>query len=412
MKYMGSKRELLEQIEKIVSKNLDEGKVILDIFSGTCGVGIYLRDKYPVYSNDIQHYSRTISKGAIEAPPTEITKEKIWSLLEKNYNKNFEYLTGKLDSYIKESNYFLEVKKWDSKLLDEYQKFLKTVPYPTNNNGMKPEGKWLIDEYHKKAKASKTFPYFQTVSLFSEMYFGIEQAISIDSLKYAIDNLDEENKNLASILDVALMHAYSYTSAGTGHFAQFRDLSTISSVTDVFLYRTRSVSDYFFKKAEELIQGSKLNMHYKDSKSFALDYRDLITDKNIMSQVGFVYADPPYSFVHYSRFYHAVEDLCRYDYPVIEHKGRYRTDRHQSPFCIKTQAPGAFKDLLINSYKYHIPVLISYSNTGMIKLSQVIDIAKETGYKTELLEMAHKHSTMGRLKDKDRDVTEALLLCY
>jgi adenine-specific DNA-methyltransferase len=153
-------------------------------------------------------------------------------------------------------------------------------------------------------------------------------------------------------------------------------------------------------------------MHYKDSKSFALDYRDLITDKNIMSQVGFVYADPPYSFVHYSRFYHAVEDLCRYDYPVIEHKGRYRTDRHQSPFCIKTQAPGAFKDLLINSYKYHIPVLISYSNTGMIKLSQVIDIAKETGYKTELLEMAHKHSTMGRLKDKDRDVTEALLLCY
>ena len=47
MKYMGSKRELLGQIELIVDKKLSDGEVLLDIFSGTCGVGIYLRDRYP-----------------------------------------------------------------------------------------------------------------------------------------------------------------------------------------------------------------------------------------------------------------------------------------------------------------------------------------------------------------------------
>ncbi len=409
---MGSKRELLEQIEKIVSKNLDNGKVILDIFAGTCGVGIYLRDKYPTYSNDIQLYSKIISEGTIEIPPINITKEKIWSLLENKYNENYKYLTSKLTNYLNESKSYIEVRNWNNHLLERYLEFIKTVPYPTNTNGMRPEGKWIINEYFKRTSNGRSFPYFQTTSLFSEMYFSLEQAISIDSLKYAIDNIGKEHKNLASVLNVALIHSYSYNSAGTGHFAQFRDLSTISSVKDVFLYRTRSVLDYFFRKVEEIIQSSKVNKYYKDSKSFALDYRDLIKNKNIMSNVGLIYADPPYSFVHYSRFYHAIEDLCRYDYPVVEHKGRYRTDRHQSPFCIKTQAPEAFRDLFVGAFRYHIPVLISYSNTGMIKLSQVINIAKETGYKTELVEIAHKHSTMGRLRDKDRDVTEALLLCH
>lgn len=411
MKYMGSKRELLEQIAKIVNRTLDEGKILLDIFAGTCGVGIYLRDKYPIYSNDIQLYSKLISEGTIENPPLDMPKGKLWLLLQKKYKQNYDYLSSKLSNYINESNYYCGIKKWNDQLLGDYLQFIKTVPYPTNHNGMKPEGKWLMNEYLKMSNNYHTFPYFQTVSLFSEMYFSIDQVITIDSLKYAIDNLHSDHRKLASILNVALIHAYSYSSAGTGHFAQFRDLSTVNSITDVFLYRNRSVLDYFFKKAEEIIQATKLNRYHNESASFALDYRNLVMNKKIMRNVGLVYADPPYSFVHYSRFYHAIEDLCRYDYPFVEHKGRYRTDRHQSPFCIKTQAPDAFRAILANTRPYNIPVLLSYSNTGMITLTHLLDIAKEVGYETELIEIAHKHSTMGRLRDKDRDVTEALLLC-
>lgn len=412
MKYMGSKRELLEQIERIVDKKITKNKAFLDLFSGTCGVGIYLRDKYPIYSNDIQFYSKAISEGTIEAFPLNIPKDKIWHMLEKNYNKNFNFVSGKLAKYFSESNYYKNIKRWDEIELKKYLEFIKSLPSPVNNNATKSEGKWLSKEYKSKKANRNSFPYIQTTYLFSEMYFSIEQAIAIDSLKYSIDCLRKKDVKLSKILNVALIHSFSYTSAGTGHFAQFRDLSTISSVTDVFLYRTKSVLDYFFRKTEELLESAKTNINHSESKSFSSDYRDLLDNENIMENTGIIYADPPYSFVHYSRFYHAIENLCRYDYPLVEHKGRYRTDRHQSPFCIKTQAPNAFREIFLKAIKYKIPVLISYSNTGMIQLDEIKKIAKEFGYKISLSELDHKHSTMGRLKDKNRDVKEALLICY
>ncbi|HVZ67494.1 MAG TPA: DNA adenine methylase [Patescibacteria group bacterium] len=407
---MGSKRELLEQIEKIVAKNLPEGGVLLDIFAGTCGVGIYLRDKYPIYSNDIQLYSEFISKGTVESGPIQVSREQVWALIKDDYEKNYNHVYSKLKESVDLSNKFIATKTWTKPILAEYLKFIKSLPNPENMEMFKGKN-WLVDKYIERSNKNSLFPYIQTIFLFSEMYFSLDQSLKIDSIKYAIDKLSEKNLALGNLMNVALIHAYSYCSAGTGHFAQFRDLSTLSSVTDVFLYRGRSIEDYFLKKMEELILATQLNKYHDLSKSFSQNYTTLLDNKSVMSKVGLIYADPPYSFVHYSRFYHAIEDLCRYDYPIVLHKGRYRTDRHQSPFCIKTLAPKAFKDLLAKANKFKIPVLISYSNTGMIRLSQIIKIANDIGYKTELTEVAHKHSTMGRLKDKDRDVTEALILC-
>jgi adenine-specific DNA-methyltransferase len=411
MKYMGSKRELLEQIEEIIDRKIGD-KVLFDIFAGTCGVGIYLREKYPVYSNDVQIYSKVISEGIIESSPIEISRNQIWQLLEKNFLKNSNYISNKLNKYIIESLAFSSMSKWDEKTLKKYLLFIKKVPSPDNRDHTEQNAKWLCDEYLKQNKKGASFPYIQTTFLFSEMYFSLPQAIEIDSLKYAIDQLSEEYTNLKKILSAALIHAYSYSSAGTGHFAQFRDLSTVSSVTDVFIYRSKSVRDYFHRKTEEIIQASKMNKYHSQSRSFSTDYRELLSDPKIMKKVGLIYADPPYTFVHYSRFYHAIENLCRYDYPIVEHKGRYRMDRHQSPFCIKTQAPSAFREIFNKAQKHRTPVLVSYSNTGMITLDKIEEIAKEEGYKTSLVEIDHRHSTMGRLKDKDRKVKEALLLCY
>ena len=40
-------------------------------------------------------------------------------------------------------------------------------------------------------------------------------------------------------------------------------------------------------------------------------------------------------------------------------RGLYRTDRHQSPFCIKSTAPGAFAELFAGARG--LPMLLSYS---------------------------------------------------
>ena len=69
-----------------------------------------------------------------------------------------------------------------------------------------------------------------------------------------------------------------------------------------------------------------------------------LKDKGIT--VDLVYIDPPYTNAHYSRFYHILETLVNYDYPELEFFGRYRNDRFQSSFCIKSEATQEFEYMI------------------------------------------------------------------
>ncbi|WP_171251196.1 DNA adenine methylase, partial [Acinetobacter baumannii] len=147
---------------------------------------------------------------------------------------------------------------------------------------------------------------------------------------------------------------------------------------------------------------------------FSLDFKDALAN----FQGGTVYADPPYCFVHYSRFYHILETLVLYDYPQIQKKneiivkGRYREDRHQSPFCIKTKVEKAFLDMFEGVRNTDSQLVLSYSNTGMISLETMMEIASSMwdSSKIEILTTDHQHMTLGRQGTRYRDVKECLLL--
>ena len=49
-------------------------------------------------------------------------------------------------------------------------------------------------------------------------------------------------------------------------------------------------------------------------------------------------------------------------------KGRYRVDRHQSPFCIRTQVQKAFDDMFSVVKRKNNSLVLSYSDTGMISV--------------------------------------------
>jgi adenine-specific DNA methylase len=99
------------------------------------------------------------------------------------------------------------------------------------------------------------------------------------------------------------------------------------------------------------------------------DYREAL--QNLDRSVSVVYADPPYTRDHYSRFYHVLETLCHRDDPEVSSvvlngartvsRGLYRESRHQSPFCIKSQAPSAFEALFRSVRERDIPLVVSYS---------------------------------------------------
>ena len=94
-------------------------------------------------------------------------------------------------------------------------------------------------------------------------------------------------------------------------------------------------------------------------------------------------------------------------------KGRYREDRHQSPFCIRTQVKGAFTALFDGVKDSGSDLLLSYSNTGMIEIEELIDLAHQelgNSYKVWVENTDHDHMTMGRKQDRTRAVEESLII--
>jgi adenine-specific DNA-methyltransferase len=101
-------------------------------------------------------------------------------------------------------------------------------------------------------------------------------------------------------------------------------------MNNILYYRQKNLFELFSKKFKELLLN--LDDSLKRLQTTTLDFEKCLDS---IPEGCTVYADPPYAPVHYSRFYHALETLVKYDYPAIEHKGRYRIDRHQSPFSQK-----------------------------------------------------------------------------
>jgi hypothetical protein len=87
------------------------------------------------------------------------------------------------------------------------------------------------------------------------------------------------------------------------------------------------------------------------------------------TEVGVIYADPPYTRDHYSRFYHVLETLALDDDPGVTpaqgsaqpSRGLYRENRHQSPFSIRSQVGTAFRELFANAKRLDVPLVLSYS---------------------------------------------------
>ena len=69
LKYMGSKREILDFIVKEI-ENLDiRAEWFCDLFSGTSIVGCSLKNKYHLHLNDIQDYSAIFAHTYLHTCP-------------------------------------------------------------------------------------------------------------------------------------------------------------------------------------------------------------------------------------------------------------------------------------------------------------------------------------------------------
>lgn len=380
IKYMGSKSKIMGFVVDGI-KEVYTGGAVCDLFAGSASLSGAIGNQVPIHSNDIQEYSGVLAEVYLES----------W--------KN----TGAPTS--------LEIINTATKIVERNKKTLpKIISY---------KNEMTLEEFNlaeKNQQNTINLNFDRDWHLFTKYYSGtwwtIEQCLWIDAIREVAESY-KTSPSYWAILS-SLMYSMAYTSQGTGHYAQYRDAKTLSSMKDIAIYRKRDITVYFTKKYDitlELLPEKKPSLKHKIT---SLDYQDCLNG----FEGGTVYADPPYCFVHYSRFYHALETLVLYDYPEIQVKagtmvkGRYRVDRHQSPFSIKSQVKGAFEKMFRGVQKSDSSLVLSYSNTGMISLEEILSLSEEIfpSKNIELISIDHKHMTMGRQNDRDREVKECLLL--
>ena len=86
MRYIGSKKLLLGDIEQVINENVKSAETFCDIFSGTVSVGNYFKSKYKIITNDLLFFSYCIQKAII-------VNNKIPEFKKLGF-KPFEYFNG------------------------------------------------------------------------------------------------------------------------------------------------------------------------------------------------------------------------------------------------------------------------------------------------------------------------------
>lgn len=253
----------------------------------------------------------------------------------------------------------------------------------------------LIDNYNKN-NVNKYYHYFEDTYSFT--YFSENQCRDIDSLRYAIEQIDNTHKK--NLYLFALMDAMCKVQSTPGHFAQFMP-STHSRIIPL---QNMNLLKVFIEKCDlysDLVFNQNINIAYN------MDFHKLL-DGNLCQNTDTIYLDSPYTQEQYSRFYHILETVVKYDYPEVNFKAKYRNDRFQSDFCYKGKVESEFIYIFEYCKRTNTNLLISYSNKGLISVERLQELASFYFFNTQLQNIDYKHSTQGKGSNK---LKEILLTC-
>ena len=241
-----------------------------------------------------------------------------------------------------------------------------------------------LEENYKKNLEEKKYNFFYKT--YSDTYFSETQCLDIDSIRYAIEQIQNENKK--NLYLTVLMSVMCKVESTTGHFAQYMP----KDHKRVIPLRNMNVWDEFLEKCTDFKTIINNNMQ---NKSFNLDYKELIKLDEIRNVETF-YLDSPYSGEQYSRFYHILETIVKYDNPIVSYKAKYRNDRFMSGFCYKSKVSKEFENIIKFCKQNNSNLVISYSNKGVIDCEKLEDLCRKYYENVDIKTYDYKHSTQGK----------------
>jgi adenine-specific DNA-methyltransferase len=193
------------------------------------------------------------------------------------------------------------------------------------------------------------------------------------------ENIEENKKNLTEreyyILIASLLYTADKIANTVGHFDAY--------------FKKEFINDSFFMKPIDPIDTQEISIFQEDSNVLA---------KKINADV--VYIDPPYNSRQYSRFYHVLETLTKWDKPKLYGVALKPEPENMSDYC-RSNAKDKFVELVRDlDAKY---LVVSYNNTynsksnssrNKITLQEIEKILQKKG-STKVFEKKYRHFNAG-----------------
>jgi len=366
--YLGSKLRVLEQLKEIVDELDPKKNGFLDLFAGSGSVSQYLSFDRKIVSVDIQNYSQVICSALLKP----ISDSFIHTFHEKVANSVFtsKYLSI-FDSLIDLEENIINGQL--SQNLDLVCNFLENASlYSAISNTPNNGSKKLKDAFTSSIQKLDIFDKntFLATKYFGGIYFSYKQSVLLDVILTEIKKTDIKYHNI--LMASLLSTASDIVNTVGKQFAQpIRPRNKNGEPKKQLIKQLRKDRNLDVIKifGQWINKYSKIKVSSENNEIQTMDYKEAL--EKVKDDIALVYADPPYTRDHYSRFYHVLETLSLVDYPLIsttniggfEHfsRGLYRKEREQSDFCIKSKAPKAFEQLFkLVSDKNKI-LLLSYS---------------------------------------------------
>lgn len=410
LNYQGSKNSLSSFIQKNIEPYIQDGKAIFDIFSGSAAVSNIFRDNYQVYANDSESYASIIADAVLNQADIVSATELINSL-DIEYTTAIDKLAKPIMDFIKKEQLALDKKNYEQ-LVTLYDL------YPTvwnNQYSNITKSKLTVDN------VKQTHDFYLFTTYYATNYYGIIQALDIDCLIKVINLHFSQYKNaLLSCLFYAMKETVF---SKDGHMAQ--PLSLKKNHSRLFIQRKKNVYELFIKKFKEYITIPLSKFSGKNT-VFNSNFEDLL-DPKFFSNVGLVYADPPYTDMQYSRYYHLLNVAAKYEYPELTStkngytKGLYTEGRYQSKLSQRSSAKNSLENLISFCAHNNTNLAISYAypqdrenqatDRYTISIDELIEIAKKhyTNARVNVVTQSYNHAN--HRNSKPKRVLEYLILC-
>ncbi|WEV78816.1 DNA adenine methylase [Janibacter cremeus] len=384
IQYMGNKFRFLDAIDAAVAEVAAPGTTACDLFAGTAVVTRRLAMSRPVLSADVQGYSAVLAQ-ALTRPRVFAGRESS-SILEtaRQWQMETERMTQDL--------LHLE----DLALGDAHTNPATLADILEHGSlAVSGRGSHQLEDAKASARTALVERGATLTRYYGGVYFSYRQAVALDSLRHAIRIADGDERDATAIAALLGVASDLVSTAGS-HFAQPIRPRTAAGefkrnwITPVMRFRKGQALPAF---EAWLAKYASLSPTPFDCTAVQADYQSTLA--TLGSEVGVIYADPPYTRDHYSRFYHVLETIALDDDPGITQaqgssqpsRGLYREKRHQSPFSIRTQVTMAFRELFANARRLDVPLVLSYSpmsagtkarpETRLMSIDDLTSIASE-----------------------------------